>query len=572
MALETAVQGGVHSIDQGRVRQWVLRVVVATAIIGLGLFWLLVKFNGFVVADAMDQAQIARQIASGQGFTTLYARPLVLHMLAGRGRVPQPLPEINQAPLGPLIGAVALRATGMKTQVPESGTISTGDRVIAAAGVFSLIGALLTSLLLGKLLFDARSALLGTGLVICTALVWAFGISGLPQTAMMFLFNTALLCQLAAMRTSEEGQNGKTLLWSGLAAFLLGLVTLGNGIAVCIFGGFLVFAFAALRPRLATAGVCSFAYVLPLLPWLWHNMKSVGQPAGFARFALLRPAGTDRLAFEANFEPALRLSWPDVLANTAKQASDQIADIFGLLGYNPVAMAFFLAVIFHVFGNWRPAQFRWSVLLMWAGAFFGMSLFGVEAQVSVNQLHILFVPVMVFYGLAFLLLLWERLGLTQPLMQTAFVLLLFAIAAAPLVLSFGGRSQRFNWPPYIPMLVQKLGDWIGPQEAMASDIPWATAWYAGRRSLLLPGNPGQFELISSERLLGAPLVAIYLTPESSGGKAYGDIAAGRYRDWARLVMDLTGPQSPPAWRLRSKINLPIDGASLLIADRERWKE
>lgn len=572
MPIETAIQGGVHSFEQGRIARWVLRVVVAMALIGLALFWVFAKFNGFYVPDAMDQAQIARQIASGRGFTTLYARPLALRLFAERGRVPDPLPEVNQAPLGPLIGAVVLRATRAGASISEDNVSSTSERMIAATGIMFLLGAFLAAFLLGRALFGAGLALLGTGLVVCTALVWRFGISGLPQPAMMLFFNSALLCLVLAMHAAEAGQKTKTILRASVAAFLLALVTLGNGIAVWIFAGFMIFAVAVLRPRLAVAGGCLLAYIVPLLPWIWHNMKAIGKPMGFAHFALLRPAGTDRLAFEANLEQALGLRWPDLFANTATQAMDQITDIFGFFGYNTVAAAFFLALLFHPFQKWLPAQFRWAVLLMWIGAFLGMSFFGVDAQISVNQLHIIFLPVMVFYGLGFLLVLWGRFDFEQPLMRKVFIVFLFATVASPLVVFLGNRSLRFNWPPYLPLLVEKLGDWIGPREAMASDIPWATAWYAERRSLLLPESAEQFELISSERLMGAPLVAIYLTPASGGGRTYADIVAGRYSDWARLVIDERGSPIPPSWRLRSKINLPIDGASILLADKERWKD
>lgn len=572
MALETAVQGSVHSVEQGRVARWVRRVVMTFVLAGLALFWLLGKFNGFNIPDAMDQAQIARQIASGQGFSTLYARPLALRILASRGTVPNPLPEIHQAPLGPLISAIAMRVTGMNTKVSEKSAISRGEMIIAATGIVFLLGALLFAFLVGRALFDARLALLGTCLVICTALVWHFGISGLPQTAMMMFFNASLLCLVFAMRASEAKQERKTMVLAAAAAFLLALVTLGNGIAVWIFGGFLVFAAAALRPRLAVVGGCLAAYFVPLLPWIWHNIKAIGKPTGFAHFALMRPARMDKLVFESDFEPVLGFQWSNLFLNTATNALDQVSDIFGQFGYNVVVAAFFLAVLFHAFHNWQAAQLRWAVLLMWVGAFVGMSIYGVDAQISVNQLHVLFLPVMVLYGLGFLLVLWGRLGFEQPLMRTAFIVLIFTTVATPLLLALGSRSLRFNWPPYLPLLVQKLGDWVGPKEAMASDIPWATAWYSGRRSLLLPETAEQFELISSERLLGAPLVAIYLTPASSGGKTYADIVNGRYRDWARLVIDENTSQAPSTWRLRSKINLPIDGASILLADKERWKQ
>jgi 4-amino-4-deoxy-L-arabinose transferase-like glycosyltransferase len=572
MALETAVQGGVHSVEQGRVARWVIRVVVAVVLAGLALFWLLGKFNGFYIPDAMDQAQISRQIASGQGFTTLYARPLALRLFAERGAVPDPLPEINQPPLGPLIGATALRATGMNTRVSEGSATSFGDRVIAAVGVLFLLGALVAAYLLGRALFEPRLALLGTGLVICTALVWRFSISGLPQTAMMLLFNAALLGLVFALRAAAAEKQQSTLLWAWIGAFLLGLLTLGNVVGLCIFAGFLIFAAIALRPRIAVIFGCIAAYVLPLLPWAWHNLRSIGQPAGFIPYSLMRPAGMEPAEFQANFEPVLSFRWQDFFANTAAHAVEQIGDLFGMLGQNIAASAFFFAVFLQVFRGWQAAQMRWAVLLMWIGAFAGMSVFGIEGQVSLNQLHVLFLPVMVFYGLNFLLSLWDRLGFEQPLVRTGFVLAVFAAVAAPLLLALSGRNLRFNWPPYLPLLVQKLGDWVGPEEALASDIPWATAWYAGRRSLLLPKTVEQFELINGERLLGAPLVAVYLTPESGGGRTYGDIVAGRYRDWARVVVDEQGAQAPESWRLRSKVNLPIDGASILLTDRQRWKE
>jgi len=572
MALETALQWWLHALEQGSLARWVRRVVVATVLTGLTLFWLLNKFNGFSVPDAMDQAQIARQIASGEGFTTQYARPLALHIFAARGPVPDPLPEINQAPLGPLLGAAALFATGRDPKVSEGNTMSTGDLVIAVTGMTFLLASLLAAFLLGRTLFDARLALLGTGLAMCTALVWRFGISGLPQPAMMFFFNAALLCLVFALRASGGQNTRRALIFAGATAFLLGLVTLGNGLAVWIFAGYLAFAAVVLRPRLLAVTASLACYALPLLPWIWHNVRASGRLMGFAHFALMRPPGTDELAFAADLEPALVFRWENLWANTTEQAMKQFADIFGFLGYNLVATAFFLAVLFHAFPKWEAAQLRWAILLMWIGAFAGMAVFGVGDAVSVNQLHVLFLPVMLFYGLGFLLALWSRLGFEQPLLRTAFLVLLYAAVAAPMLAAASGRTLRFNWPPYLPMLVQKLGDWIGPDEALSSDIPWATAWYANRRSLLLPQSAEQFELINSERLLGAPLVAIYLTPASGGEKTYAGIVNGRYRDWARVVIDELGTRTPPSWRLRSKVNLPIDGASLLLADRKRWEQ
>lgn len=572
MALESAVQWWLHNIEQGRLAKWTLRILVATSLTTLTVFWLVAKFNGFAVPEAMDQAQIGRQIASGQGFTTLYARPLALGVLAQEGRLRTPLPEVSNAPLGPLVNAAVFRATGMNFSVSRSSFISAGDFAIASTGIVFLLGGLLVAYALGRVLFEPRLALLGTGLVACTALLWRFATSGLPQPAMLVLFNSSLLALALAMRAADQGRTARSLMAVMLAAFLLGCTTLGNGLGLWMFPGFLLFAVAALHPRRLVAAGCTGAYLLPLLPWVWHNWRALGHPFGLAFLELRRPAGTEKLAFMADLEPDLSLHWSDILQNIAAQGLHQIDNLFAFLGHNVVAVAFLLAVLFHTFRKWHAAQFRWAILLMWVGAVAGMSVGGVDAPVSINQLHILFLPVMIFYGLGFLLVLWARLGLEQPMLRVAFIAALYATVAAPLLVALTSPVLRFNWPPYVPPVMQNLGEWIGPDEALGTDVPWATAWYAGRRSLLLPESVAQFELIGGERALGAPLVAIYLTPATADARTYSDIVAGRYGDWARLILRETVSDENDTWPLGHRVALPIDGGSVLFADRPRWKE
>ena len=572
MSIESAVQWWLHAFEQGALAKWITRIVIVTVLTLLVGFWYAAKFNGFSIPEAMDQAQIGRQIASGQGFSTLYARPLALNVLSGSGRLRTPLPEISNAPLGPVLNALVMRATGMDFVLSGSFFLSTSDRAIAAMGVVLLLAGLLVSYLLGRVLFEPRLALVGTGMLICTALLWRFATSGLPQMAMFFLFNSALLFLALALRATDKEKRLCALLAVWSAAFLLGLTTLGHGILLWTFPGFLLVAAIAVRPRLAAAAGCALAYGLPLLPWAWHNWRALGNPVGLGYFELRRPAGMEKLAFAADLDADLGFRWADFLANTATQAVAQLNDLFAFLGYNAVALAFFLAVVFHAFRRWQAAQFRWAVLLMWAGAFVGMSVAGVDGAISVNQLHILFLPVMVFYGLGFIIVLWSRLGFEQPVLRIAFIVLLYAAVSGPLFAALGARTMRANWPPYLPPVIQKLADWIGPDEALGSDIPWATAWYAGRRSLLLPESVAQFELIGSERLLGAPLVAVYLTPASGRSRTYADIVTGQYSDWARLLVREAGTLDADQWRLVHRRFLPMEGESVLFADRPRWEK
>lgn len=572
MAVETTLQSFLHAFEQGRLAVWVRRIVVAIVIGLIALMWFAFKFNGFSVPEAMDQAQIGRQLASGQGFSTLYARPLAMHLaLARTGSLGAPMPETGQAPLGPLLNAAVLRATGTNAAPLPGEFVSAAERAITVAAFCFFAASLLLSYLLGRWLFGGKLALLGVGLVIVTDLVWRFTFSGLPQMAMLFFFTAALLALAGAMEADGAGRKVRSFLLVLTAALSLGLMTLGHGIGLCMFAGFWIFAVAALRPRWLVALAAPAVYALPLLPWAWHNWRALRNPFGLPFYELYRPKDMDSLAWLADFEPLLRFHWTDFLSNTAGQFLDQATMLFTFLGGSVVAAAFFPAVFLHVFRRWQAAQFRWPVFLMWLGAAAGMSISGVDRAVSVNQLHILFLPVMIFYGLAFLLVLWSRLGFEQPFLRGAFIAALFAVSAVPLFATALSNPPRVNWPPYLPPLVARFAQWVGPQEALATDIPWATAWYAGRTSLLLPENIGQFETIHAEGLLRAPLVGIYLTPLSGDQAAYATIINGRYREWARFVLREVRPEDVARWMLPSAINLPIEGQAIFYADRPRWR-
>lgn len=572
MGIETNIQALLHTFEQGRTATFIKRLIVVFLLSLIALMWFGFKFNGFSVPEAMDQAQIGRQLATGQGYTTLYARPLAIHLgLARMGTLDLPLRDVSQAPLGPILNALIFRIPGVKFTLGPGVSVSPAERAITAVSFLFFVGALALSYLLAARLFDHNLALLGIGLILVTDLVWRFAFSGLPQMAMLFFFSAALLALVHAMQANSSRHTRRAVILVLFATLMLSLVTLGNGIGMWIFAGFWIFATIAVRPHWLIGLVTPVLYVIPLLPWAWHNWRGLRNPFGLPFYELFRKTGTDPLAWLADFEPIKRFDIGDFLTNTGEQLLEQASMLFTYFGGSVVACAFFLAVFLHVFRTWLPSQFRWAVFLMWLGAVVGMGVFGVDRAVSVNQLHILFLPVMIFYGLAFLLVLWSRLEFIQPMIRTAFLGLLFLVSATPLLGTLFALPPRVNWPPYLPPLIVRFADWVQPNEAIASDIPWATAWYAGRTSLLLPENIGQFEIIHSEGLLGAPLVGIYLTPFSGDQATYEQIINGRYRDWARFVLREVKQDDLARWMLRSAVNLPIDGQAIFYADRPRWR-
>lgn len=572
MVPELLVQRILHLFEQGAGVVWLRRFLIVSAVGAVSAVMLLNKFNGFSTAAAMDYAQIGRQIAMGRGYTTLQARPLALHMMMRDGnRPPSPLPEVNAGPLMPFLNAATLWVVGGDKVISDTLIVSPKERSIAFVSFLFFAASLVLCYRIGCRLFDPKLALIGTGLIIATNIFWRFTLSGLPQMPMLFFFTSSMLALIMAMDANRDEKRRKAFLLTLAAAFLLGIMTLGNGLGLWFLPGFWLFAVSAIRPKRWIALAIPVAFVLPLIPWGLHNWQAVHNLFGLPFYELLRPSNTDALALQSDLDPILRFHLADFANNTAKQALSQISGIISFFDGNVVAAAFFLGVILQTFQRWQAAQFRWVILLMWLGAFLGMSLFGVGGDVTVNQLHVLFLPLMIFYGLSFLLSLWDRLELDSPLLRTGFIVILFSIVAIPLVLHLVARPSRINWPPYFPSLIMHFNEWITPEEAMASDIPWATAWYAERTSLLLPARLHQFELIHSEKLLHAPLVGIYLTPFSSGQRTYADIVNGRYEDWARFVLHEIRPEELKGWLINAAVKLPFEDQSIFYADRIRWQ-
>ncbi len=106
--------------------------------------------------------------------------------------------------------------------------------------------------------------------------------------------------------------------------------------------------------------------------------------------------------------------------------------------------------------------------------------------VSTMQLHVVFIPLMAFYGLAFLLVLWNRLGFQHAFFRIAFNVAIVVRRPFHALTLFAGQSRMINWPPYVPPYIAQLGTWYDDNEALCADMPWAVAWYANRRCLLLP--------------------------------------------------------------------------------------
>lgn len=129
-----------------------------------------------------------------------------------------------------------------------------------------------------------------------------------------------------------------------------------------------------------------------------------------------------------------------------------------------------------------------------------------------------------------------------------------------------GQQARIQWPPYVPPVITLLGNWFKPQEILASDMPWAVAWYANRKCLLMPETVRSMNQISDFNTLGSPIVGLYLTP-ISGQEKFVDLVKGPYKEWGPVIMRTVNLSD---FLLKSFTPLPLDGESILYADTDRW--
>ena len=107
---ESQIQHVVHSIEQGRLAGLIRISLTIVGVGALALAYLLIEFKGLSAADGIDQAQIARELAAGHGFSTKCLRPLAIQQIQSvTGRIPvSNFPETYHAPLNSMIDAVAI--------------------------------------------------------------------------------------------------------------------------------------------------------------------------------------------------------------------------------------------------------------------------------------------------------------------------------------------------------------------------------------------------------------------------------------------------------------------------------
>ncbi len=302
-------------------------------------------FRNMATAEAMDCAQVARNLAEGKGFTTLFVRPLSIRVLQERAAKNQEPtapwqtedsaqlkgnhPDLANAPVYPVIlaGLMQILPFNYRADLNSRFWSSPGfeltgeheeislhrfrryqpDFLISAFNQLVLLSVAALVFFTAKRLFNIPTAVLSTVLVLGTEQLWRFATSGLPTIVLMLITGGLFWCvahldkdafwgeaplrkgiKLVRLKEAGQGARPNPLKWSALAGALVGLGALTRyPFALMILPVLFFILLFAGRLRVSHAATAFAAFAILLTPWLVRNWLVSGLPFGTATYGIL---------------------------------------------------------------------------------------------------------------------------------------------------------------------------------------------------------------------------------------------------------------------------------------------
>ena len=555
-----------------------LRVVVYGSAIVLALLHVFVTFRGLSSATGMEQAQLAREVARGHGYTTKVIRPYAWARMEASGKTMSlnAVPEITQPPLQPLILAPIFKMLERHHLFDpvKGGSIYLLDRVIACLGVSCLLLTLLWTHGAARRLFDDTVAgFTVLSLLVCEPL-WQLAVSGSPVALMLPLFALTFWFFAMAQIRLQDGQG--IMFQAFFIGLLAALMLLTHWMALWLVAGLLVAAAFTLPGKRLAVVIMAVLPVAVFGAWGWWLMRECGDALGGAKTLFqshllsLDPSLLQR-EFSITTQP---VAVDDLLRKISVNWRAQLSQGFAHLGLIVPAAAFFVALL-HRFRRRESARSCHALAITLVAVAVGMGFLGLRDETLDDQaLYIVLAPAMSIFGTAMLAVLWSRIHGSNAVSvwsRLGFGVIAVAISALPMVadlpaqvkmgLVLRGRIYP-HWPPYVPDRVSYIRRLIEPDEVIFSDAPWFVAWYADVRSIWLPVRRSDFAAMTQmAETAGTSVAGIVVTPLSSRVQHLHEAFSGPYGEWPDLIF--RGPmlaldrEFMPHPEFKYKIPLPL---------------
>ncbi len=567
---ESKIQDLVYNVDVGIGLRLIKVVLYFLFVFVVMLLYTATQFHGLSDAEGMEMAQLGRNLAARGKLITQVVRPMTMWYLIEKSSKHNPMinehPDVLHAPLWPAVLAGSFKSTRTSFYVSEkaTGIYPPEYRVVAFGHVFTLLTGF-TLFLMGLRLFDRRVALLSMTVYFLSDTVWHFSISGLAIPMATFLVITAFYWILiAGGRRQEEEASAFTwfipFLVSLILCVLAFLTRYGTVVIVPAIALFIGITFRKNGWKWAVGFIIVF--LIGISPWLARNVVVSGGPLGAAPYSLLNSSPPqDNDPFERSLVPDVKLGQiaSSLKGRMIKNFGRFYKEQFRTVG-DGILICLFITAFLYRFVRSSAHLLRWCAVL---AMILLMVLASAYGESTIQLMHV-FWPLIILYGFAFFFILLERLQLNVRLFNLAVTTAFVVVNVLPLIVTMMPPRGGIPYPPYFPPFITHVCGMLNQEEMICTDMPWATAWYGNRISLLLPSTLDDFYTINDYT---KRISALYFTTITRDKPYVQSLLTGPDKTWFPILEGRIPPDFP------LKQGFPLNNMDqLFLTDRVRWDQ
>ena len=605
MLIADRIQALIHYLELDAGRRWLNYVALTLAVMALALWYDTHCYVSFSAPEAMDAAQVARNLSAGGGFSTEFVRPFSVHLLQARRHAHTASsllatndadaaalagrhPDLANPPLYPLVLAGLLKLGGpdYKVELHQSFWSDSGqyqrykpEFLIAIFNQFLLLFAVWLTFLVARTLFDAPAAWLAAVLTLCSDQLWKFSVSGLPILLLLVIFLGLVWCltSFAALENAANPSPRRRLQLAVLAGLLVGLGMLTRYSFGWVMAPVVIFLAQFGGERRKGLAVTSFlVFGLTVAPWLLRNFMVSGSLFGTAGYAILE----ETFAFPGSM--LMQSLSPDLdMWNLIRPCLYKLQTNLGelLLKDVPSLGGGWMGILFLaglLLGLRNPLARRLRYFTMTClGVFLVAAALGrthwslLAPDLNAENLLVLLTPLAVIFGVAFFVTLLIQMNVPTPETRYLVVLLVVVLLRLQFLQSFlPPRTNTVAWPPYFPPDVQKVAGFIQPTELMMSDIPWAVAWYGDRQCAWTTLNC-RYEFVALNDFV-KPVSGLYLTLSTLDGRLLTECVRGNPDNWSNFAYKAVAYNQLPEKFPLTQFPIDVLRSGLFLTAQQRW--
>ena len=607
MMITERIQALIHKIEVEAGARWLNYVTLMVAVAALAVWYDLHCYHNFDSPEAMDAAQVARNVSEGKGFTTECIRPFSIYLLQkhNRAKTADPMagakaadyaqlsgqhPDLANAPLYPLVLAGLFKLDSPEWKVETHKPFwSDGQHFVRykpefAIAIFNqmlLMAAVVLTFMVARIILDTPAAWLSAILMLFSNELWKSSVSGLPVQLLLLIFLGLVWClaSFEVLNRNEQPEDRRRFALAVAAGLLVGLGTLTRySFGWVIVPLVLYFTLFGGVRKLGLAVVAFLVFAAMVLPWMARNYLVSGTAFGTAGYALLENSAAfpgSRLMQSLNPEMfgALRGIVRLILVKLTYGLPNLLRGDLLQLGGGWVGILFWAGLLLGL-RNLIARRVRYFTM-MCLGVFVLVAALGqtpmtTQAQgLNAENPLVLLTPLAVIFGVAFFLTLLNQMELPSLPMRYIVIGLLIVLVRLQFMLTLLPPQTKVSaYPPYYPQDIQRFSAWMEPNELVMSDVPWAVAWYGDRQCTWTTLNC-EYEFVALNDFI-KPVNALYLTLNTLDGRFFTECLQGGVDNWSNFGFKAQVYNHLPNKFPLSQFPLDSLGSGLFLCDHKRW--